>query len=368
MSMKFKPRTLAIAVVGILAGSGIAVLGSGMLQAQPESSSVGNASGYQQGHTQENSPAQSVGAAPVALRGSGVPMPASSAVKRAAEARAQALLRQEKIRIASAAGKTADEESLSAERYTPRDVVVEVDGSEHVRMDRTYLGLPVIGGGIVVHARNGELLSSTRTLDLQVPDASHASSKPTPTLSQDRAIVAASKHFNGDLLRDPTTREVYYAKGNRPMLAYEVALNGTRDGIPANSLVYIDANTGSYLDQDAKVYTLSAATGQAFTLNRGSVSIATTQVAATESANGTPGFVMIDQSRNGSKVIDVGNKQVNALEINLQTDSPEVREALKKIKKAKFLGIHLALGPFDEKNFGTPFFDDDNKWETARST
>ena len=41
--------------------------------------------------------------------------------------------------------------------FIARDVIVDRDGTEHVRFDRTYRGLPVIGGDMVVHSRNGQL-------------------------------------------------------------------------------------------------------------------------------------------------------------------------------------------------------------------
>src|SRR5205085_2868361 len=52
----------------------------------------------------------------------------------------------------------------SADRFQARDVIVDADGSEHVRMDRTYGGLPVIGGDVVVHSRGGLLTSASLTL------------------------------------------------------------------------------------------------------------------------------------------------------------------------------------------------------------
>ncbi|MEU5389453.1 M4 family metallopeptidase, partial [Kitasatospora cineracea] len=36
------------------------------------------------------------------------------------------------------------------ERLVPKDVLVDNDGARHVRYDRTYRGLPVVGGDLVV--------------------------------------------------------------------------------------------------------------------------------------------------------------------------------------------------------------------------
>ncbi|MGO4781108.1 hypothetical protein AB4084_37070, partial [Lysobacter sp. 2RAB21] len=67
------------------------------------------------------------------MSGIGVPAPIADLAKQAAVARAQQLLQHEKIAAAKASGKNADAASLAAERYTSRDVIVEADGSEHVR-------------------------------------------------------------------------------------------------------------------------------------------------------------------------------------------------------------------------------------------
>ena len=106
-------------------------------------------------------------------------------------ATAEALLRNEKIARSAEVGRTAQESALAAESYTPRDVVLEVDGSQHVRMDRKLRDLSVVGGGIVVHSREGRLLSLTKTLDLQVTDAAALVHTPQPALSQDQAVLAA---------------------------------------------------------------------------------------------------------------------------------------------------------------------------------
>jgi Zn-dependent metalloprotease len=72
-----------------------------------------------------------------------------------------------------------------ADRFTARDVIVDRDGTEHVRFDRTYRGLAVIGGDVVVHSRNGQLRAASMTL--------HTSGRPdiVPSVSANQAIVSA---------------------------------------------------------------------------------------------------------------------------------------------------------------------------------
>src|SRR6476619_5162422 len=51
-----------------------------------------------------------------------------------------------------------------ADRFVSRDVIVDADGTEHVRFERSYGGLPVIGGDFVVHSRNGQFKSASTTM------------------------------------------------------------------------------------------------------------------------------------------------------------------------------------------------------------
>ena len=48
-------------------------------------------------------------------------------------------------------------------RLHARDVIVDRDGTEHVRFNRTYKGLPVIGGDLVVHSKAGVLQRTSIT-------------------------------------------------------------------------------------------------------------------------------------------------------------------------------------------------------------
>ena len=62
----------------------------------------------------------------------------------------------------AAALRLGDQESLVV-----RDVVVDANGAEHVRYDRTYAGLRVIGGDLVVHESPA---GDVRTVSWASPD------------------------------------------------------------------------------------------------------------------------------------------------------------------------------------------------------
>ena len=51
-----------------------------------------------------------------------------------------------------------------ADTFSATDVIVDRDGTEHVRMQRSWRGLPVIGGDVVVHSRNGRFKAASLSL------------------------------------------------------------------------------------------------------------------------------------------------------------------------------------------------------------
>ena len=86
----------------------------------------------------------------------------------------------------------------SADRFHARDVIIDADGSEHVRLDRSHGGLPVIGGDVVVHSRGG--LPASASLTLSAP----LRLSLRPALAADEAVVAAGAEFGSDFHGRPT--------------------------------------------------------------------------------------------------------------------------------------------------------------------
>lgn len=71
--------------------------------------------------------------------------------------------------------------------YVASDAIVDEDGAQHVRFQRSYRGLPVIGGDMVVHSdRNGNLRDVSLTLNRLINLPSRGAG-----LSAGRAIQAA---------------------------------------------------------------------------------------------------------------------------------------------------------------------------------
>lgn len=87
------------------------------------------------------------------------------------------------------------------DRFAAVDVIVDRNGAEHVRYTRTYAGLRVIGGDMVVHSHNGKLLSISQTLRSGIrPGAA--------VIGADEAIVIAGARFGSAFEGVPTAEKV----------------------------------------------------------------------------------------------------------------------------------------------------------------
>ncbi|MCC8362199.1 M4 family metallopeptidase [Lysobacter sp. A6] len=181
--------------------------------------------------------------------------------------------------------------------FAVRDVVVDRDGAEHVRFDRTYRGLPVIGGDVVVHSRNGQFRDASKSLK--------TSERPNlkPVLSADDAVLAAGTDFAGKLEDIGSQGLVVYARGAKPVLAFEVRVRGVskRDG-EADMRYFIDANSGKVLDRWNIIHT-AAATGVGQTLFLGDVSMTTDSISG--------GYQLVDPTRGGGNTRDGQGKEIS---------------------------------------------------------
>lgn len=180
-----------------------------------------------------------------------------------------------------------------ADAFSVKDVIVDADGVEHVRFDRSYRGLPVIGGDLVTHADHGKLKSVSQTLKTTGrPDI-------TPQLKADQAIVEAGAAFGTGFRGVPSASLVVYARDVAPTLAYEVVMKGTKaDQTPTEMHYFVDAKNGKILDEWDMVHTASSAgTGQ--TLYLGDVTITTNSI--------TGGYQMVDPSRGNGSTYDAHN-------------------------------------------------------------
>ena len=189
--------------------------------------------------------------------------------------------------------------------FVARNVIVDADGTEHVRFDRTYAGLQVIGGDVVVHSRNGRLKGVSLTQRGALNLSTRASVKA------DAAIVAAGTEFGSRFVGLPGSSLVVYARNKgAPRLAWQVAFKGVdAAGAPVDSTYIVDATTRKVLDrwsnlQDARgdvclSTTNTPATGTGKTLYSGNVPINTTNCGAS--------FDLRDQLSGRSYTADMKN-------------------------------------------------------------
>ncbi|MFF0286290.1 M4 family metallopeptidase [Streptomyces sp. NPDC005262] len=162
-----------------------------------------------------------------------------------------------------------------------RDVVVDKDGSQHVRYDRTYRQLPVLGGDFVVHlAPDGAYRSADRAVrgDLAVPTV-------TPALSAsgaaDLGAAALRSAHRGVQLRKVAAQPqlVVDALHGAPKLAWRTEAAGKDSlGNPVARVVLTDARTARQIDAWDS---LETASGDGRSLYSGTVPLQTTQSGST---------------------------------------------------------------------------------------
>jgi Zn-dependent metalloprotease len=201
------------------------------------------------------------------------------------------------------------------DRFSARDVIVDADGTEHVRFDRRYAGLPVIGGDVVVHSRGGRFRSASLTQRGELRLSTR------PSQSQDDAVVSAGAEFGSDFRGVPGTSLVVYARGASPALAWQVDLRGVdHDGNDRDMTYIVDAKSGKVLDRWSNMETISrkrpggggggggggstctgttSATGTGKTLYSGNVAIST--------QNCGTSYQMKDLTRGSGYTTDMGN-------------------------------------------------------------
>lgn len=164
----------------------------------------------------------------------------------------------------------------SAEDTSVRDVVVDADGGQHVRYDRTYHRLPVLGGDFVVHlAPDGSYRGADRATarDLAVPTTTPALRAPK---AAGLAVSALRSAHAGQTLRKVTAkpRLVVDALHGAPRLAWRTDVVGQDSlGNPAARVVLTDARTGRQIDAWDSIET---ATGDGSSLYGGTVPLETT--------------------------------------------------------------------------------------------
>ena len=160
--------------------------------------------------------------------------------------------------------------------YRATDAVLDRSGASHVRMDRTYRGLPVLGGDMVVHTGAGgawESISQTLRTPITVsttPELTRATAK-AKTLRKTHGVAGLRTHGKPTLVVD--------AVDHAPRLAWAVTTAGRQaDGTPSRLTTYVDARSGKVLRTEEGIETVE---GSGQSLYSGTVPLQLTQSGAT---------------------------------------------------------------------------------------
>ncbi|MFF8972228.1 M4 family metallopeptidase [Streptomyces sp. NPDC014995] len=149
----------------------------------------------------------------------------------------------------AAAAETADEIGLGAqEKLVVRDVIKNADGTTHTRYERTYAGLPVLGGDLVIHeSESGETEGITKATKATI-EVADLTADVTGAAAEKQALKAARAEGSTKSTADKAPRKVVWAADGRPTLAYETVVGGFQhDGTPQELHVVTDARTGEKL-------------------------------------------------------------------------------------------------------------------------
>ncbi|WP_431047467.1 M4 family metallopeptidase [Streptomyces sp. P1-3] len=134
------------------------------------------------------------------------------------------------------------------EKLVVKDVIKDADGTTHTRYNRTYEGLPVLGGDLIVHeTKSGKVRGVTKSTKAAVKVAS-TTAKLAPSAAERSAVKLAKADDTAKAEASRAPRKVIWAATGKPVLAYETVVGGLqKDGTPNQLHVITDATTGKKL-------------------------------------------------------------------------------------------------------------------------
>ncbi|MFL5996134.1 MAG: M4 family metallopeptidase [Streptomyces sp.] len=197
------------------------------------------------------------------------------------------------------AGATADSLGLGAkEKLVVKDVVKDNDGTLHTRYERTYDGLPVLGGDLVVHTPPAAQATGTLSTTFNNNRRTVSVRSTTATFGKAAAETKAlrtAKALDADKPAAQGARKVIWAGSGTPKLAWETVVSGFQDdGTPSKLHVITDATTGAELHRFEGIET-----GTGNSQYSGTVTLSTTLSGST--------YQLYDTSRGGHKTYSLNN-------------------------------------------------------------
>jgi len=169
-------------------------------------------------------------------------------------------------------------QATGADGFTVKRASADANGTGHVRYNRTYRGLRVYGGDVVVHtAASGAFLGAS--VGLSKPLTLGVAAKVSPV----KAAAKARSAFPGKITGTGTPELIVDATSGTGKLAYQTEVTGwAKDGqTPSRLQVITDATSGAILSAWDEI---EPVTGSGTGVYSGTVSLSTTQ-ASTSSYN-----------------------------------------------------------------------------------
>ncbi len=182
------------------------------------------------------------------------------------------------------------------QKFKMRTTLVDPDGTRHVRLDRTYRGLPVVGGDLVVHqeargALDGISQTLSKPLDLAVAP------KIRGQRAEKRSLNGKAQRGISDVEISDEARLVVDATRGKPKLAWEVLTAGVRDdGTPSRLATYVDAADASVIRTEEQIQTVE---GEGHSLYSGTVPLHVTGSGSS--------FVLTDPVHGNGRTLDAKN-------------------------------------------------------------
>ncbi|GAA2198498.1 M4 family metallopeptidase [Streptomyces bangladeshensis] len=241
------------------------------------------------------------GTAAAAAEGSSAPAAAHLSPLRTGAPEARLSPAQHKALMQSAQGRTTSTARTlglgAKEKLVVRDVVKDADGTLHTRYERTYDGLPVLGGDLVVHTPPASRAKGTvsTTYNNKRKIAVSSTTARFPKASAESKALKAVKSMEVARPATDSARKVIWAGGGTPKLAWETVIGGFQDdGTPSKLHVITDATTGKELYRYEGIET-----GVGNTRYSGQVSLTSTKSGSS--------YTLTDATRGGHKTYNLNH-------------------------------------------------------------
>jgi Zn-dependent metalloprotease len=203
--------------------------------------------------------------------------------------------------IAALRAHGADAHVDSHQAFRATGTIVDADGTAHVRLQRNYRGLDVVGGDLVVHqASSGAWRGLSQTLHQNLTlgttaSVSQGAAEAAATSSKANRRIAGAQAESSKLVVDAT--------GSVPRLAWAVTTGGVQsDGTPSRLVSYVDARSGTVLHG---VQQIETADGSGQSLYAGTVPLQLTFA--------TLAYQLKDPTRGSTYTTDMKNKSDSLL-------------------------------------------------------